>query len=593
MDGNRRKSALVGLLSGGSTLLFAGVLFFLYIQSRYLSFGLGSVLLLLLGALNWFLILFRRDIPLRPVTNESTALEEDPDKKGIRRLFGRILERIGYGFRVLLYNLGRFYNKIRSGMRLVFLFGAVSGALAWFNWLLQNGENRHTLQYWHLVVLVFVFVLTIVVDTYMKHLEVRDAFYSSILDNGRAGCAVTKLFTGLATIAVAICKLGLYDAKAILQYACIGIFYYVLVMLLLSFAVRTIRKELSDEPGIVLPLPFLYKASKDLSVVSFLEENTGITLRSLWSIKFIKKVLPVAFFSALFLFWISTGIVYVESYQEAAVYRFGNLQEEVLKPGLHITLPYPFEKTKVYDTRTIRKITVGYRSEVNEDNLWTEAHGDSEYKLLLGSGNELVSINLRIEYRIADLQAFLRHASQPERILEAKAYELATDRTMSQNLTNMLSVDREEFAANFRKDLETKVAQSNTGLEVVNVVMESIHPPVEVASVYQRLIGAQNEAEELILNAEASAAVALFRAESYGKITIDDAYMDYYKRVAAARTELSEFMASVEAYSECPDAYVYYKYLNALCSTYAGSKLVLVGPDVDSSRIKILYGNLS
>ncbi len=586
MKGSRRKTLFVFLVSNVCVFLFSGIFFFLYQQSQYVAFQFSGIFLMLLGLVNLILFIFKKEIPLREVERNS------PDEQDGRNKFKRLLRKIGIFCKKILHHLARLYNKARSVLRLILLLTAAVGCFLWFNQVIAGSGASHQLTYWHILVLAALFVVTIVIDKYVKYFETEDVFYKKLLLNCRSFFTITKILSGVAGIAVSVYMLGLYDLQTVVRYVCIFLFYYVLVMVVISIAVHAIRKELSENPGIVILLPFFNGDIQELSVLSFLEDNTGITLRSLWSLKFIRKTVPIAFFSALALLWLSSGFVYVESYQEGAVYRLGVLQEETLEPGLHWTLPYPIEKTTVYDTDTIKKVTIGYRSAENEDNLWTEAHGDTEYKLLLGSGNELVSINLRIEYRVNNLYQFLKHASEPERILEAKAYEIATDRTMSQDLTTLLTIDRAVFAESFKADLDAAVAASNTGLEVVNVIMESIHPPVEVASVYQRLIGARNEAEKIVLDAEAYAAVSIFRSQSFGKITIDDAKIDYYQRIAAAHTEVSEFMAAVEAYSEYPDEYMYYKYLKAICSTYARTKLVLVGPDVDSSRIKLIYGTL-
>ena len=586
MKGSRRKTLFVFLVSNVCVFLFSGIFFFLYQQSQYVAFQFSGIFLMLLGLVNLILFIFKKEIPLREVERNS------PDEQDGRNKFKCLLRKIGIFCKKILHHLARLYNKARSVLRLILLLTAAVGCFLWFNQVIAGSGASHKLTYWHILVLAALFVVTIVIDKYVKYFETEDVFYKKLLLNCRSFFTITKILSGVAGIAVSVYMLGLYDLQTVVRYVCIFLFYYVLVMVVISIAVHAIRKELSENPGIVILLPFFNGDNQELSVLSFLEVNTGITVRSLWSLKFIRKTVPIAFFSALALLWLSSGFVYVESYQEGAVYRFGVLQEETLEPGLHWTLPYPIEKTTVYDTDTIKKVTIGYRSAENEDNLWTEAHGDTEYKLLLGSGNELVSINLRIEYRVNNLYQFLKHASEPERILEAKAYEIATDRTMSQDLTTLLTIDRAVFAESFKADLDAAVAASNTGLEVVNVIMESIHPPVEVASVYQRLIGARNEAEKIVLDAEAYAAVSIFRSQSFGKITIDDAKIDYYQRIAAAHTEVSEFMAAVEAYSEYPDEYMYYKYLKAICSTYARTKLVLVGPDVDSSRIKLIYGTL-
>ncbi|MBR5501232.1 MAG: hypothetical protein IKV74_06875, partial [Clostridia bacterium] len=545
---------------------------------RYVAFVLSGIFLLLLGTVNLLLIVFKRYIPI----NERSIQKQS-----------NFWKQIWQGIRNVPYRLACLYNKYRGWIRLALLSGSMIGVTAWFVIVFRASAKTYQLEYWHLVLAAALFVLVIVADKYIKYLQREDCFEQAILHNCRAFLNIAKILIGAIALVVSVLMLGLYDLTGVLNIAVLVFFCYIVLMVAFSVIVRAIRKELSETPSIVILLPFFKSDMKDLSVISFLEENTGITLRSLWSLKFIRKALPVAFFAGLLIFWISTGVVYVGSNQAGAVYRFGKLQDEILEPGLHFTLPAPIEKTEIYDTDTIQKVTIGYKSEEDVDNIWTAGHGENEYKLLLGSGNELVSINLRVEYRIKDLKSYLQSSAAPERILEAKAYELTTKHTMNHDLATLLSVDREAFASSFKQELSALVEEANTGLEVVNIIMESIHPPVEVAAVYQRLIGAQAEAERIVLEAKGSSASSILRSESYAQITIDSAMIDYHKRISEANAALAEFMAAVEAYSEYPNAYVYQKYMNAMCSTYAGTKLILVGDNVDSSRIKIFYGSLS
>ena len=352
-----------------------------------------------------------------------------------------------------------------------------------------------------------------------------------------------------------------------------------------------IKKEIATSPGIVIFLPFLGGDIKELEVLAFLETNTGITLRSLWSMRFIKSILPYTAILGAILLWLSTGLVYVQSHQEAAVYRFGHLQEETLSPGLHMTFPWLIDKTEIHDTETIRKVTIGYKADENVDNVWTEAHGGNEYKLLLGSGKELVSINLRVEYKISDLKQYLSLSSSPDSILEAKAYELILSRTINTDLESILSTNRESFAKSLEAELSESVERVGMGLEIVSVIMESVHPPVEVAEVYQAFIGAEIDAEEMILTAQGEASQIVASAETGAKIAINDAKVDYFEKVSAAKVEISEFMAAVEASEAFPNEYAYYRYLGAISKAYSSSKLIILGDGVDGTRL--YYGNFS
>ena len=129
------------------------------------------------------------------------------------------------------------------------------------------------------------------------------------------------------------------------------------------------------------------------------------------------------------------------------------------------------------------------------------------------------------------------------------------------------------------------------GLDIVSVVLESIHPPIEIASVYQEIVSAGIRAEQYILDAEATAAVTRANAEKDRDTSINSANAEKSTAVAAARSEVSEFIAATKADSTYPDAYRYRKYLDAIGKAYGGARLVIVGEGVDSS--KIYFGSVS
>ena len=85
------------------------------------------------------------------------------------------------------------------------------------------------------------------------------------------------------------------------------------------------------------------------------------------------------------------------------------------------------------------------------------------------------------------------------------------------------------------------------GIDVVSVVLESIHPPIDIAEIYQRTISAGIDAEKYILNAKALAAVTIAKAEKSYDTAVKQANAENYTKVANARSEVAEFMAGVEA----------------------------------------------
>lgn len=575
MSVKQGKGIWPAIWSTGSVLLFSAVYFLLYTQSRYLLFLLSGIFFLLAGAVNLILFLFGELKEGRPKPEP----QEETEGR-FRRMARAVLS--------LICRTGRRLSRPAEG---ILLAAALVGGTVWFVVMFRSKPVVDALAYWHLVTVVALFLLALVLDKLLKHTEPKTARVALLLRNVRTFLTLEKAISLLILATIVLRLLNILDICVYVTYALAFLFFYSVVMIGLSIAVRFIKREERSAPGLVIFLPFIGGDIKELEVLSFLENNTGITLRSLWSMRFVKSILPYTVIFAALLLWFSTGIVYVQSHQEAAVYRFGHLQEETLGPGLHLTFPALIDDAVIYDTETVQKTTVGYRAEENADNVWTEAHGDSEYRLLLGSGDELVSINLRLEYKVADLLQYLKNSANPEKVLEAKAYELITASTINVDLESILSTNRETFASSFEASLAAEVESLELGLEVVSVIMESIHPPVEVAEVYQAFVGAEIDAEEKILTAYGQAAQIVASAESGAAMAINNAEVDYYNKLAAAKVEVSEFMAAVEASEAFPDEYKYYKYLDAICAAYSGSKLIILGDGVDGTRL--YFGNFS
>lgn len=578
MKENKRSAKLLPIALSLIWSVAVSVLFILmYGSTKYLPLELAALVLMMPALMNVSLLfaLLNYDAGKIPV----------PSVKKESKLFFRILQTIAKGFMTAVRAVAGFIVKVRVWLSvLLFLASAVSLHIVFWS-VFGRTTSTYRISYVTPVIIAAVFVTFVILEKWCAHSAGEgNTATDRILKNIRSYLSVSRFLLILAAVATVLKLLGFFELQKYLVYACAVVFCYETLFTVVSLTVRLIKRELTTSPDISVPTPFAI-GGRDLGVIAYLENSTGITMRSLWSIKLVKRLMPFAVIGGALLIWFCTGIVQVEPYQKAAVYRFGRLRSDMLEPGIHLTLPWPFDRTEVYNTEQVSKLTVGYVSSENTDNVWTSSHGSKEYRLLLGGGNELVSINLRIEYKIGDLRAYLKNSGSPEKILEAKAYELATDKIIVTDLNSLLAIDRSEFSETFKKELDEKINGYDTGLTVVSIVLESIHPPVEIASVYQELIGAQIDADKLILNAEAQAAVKIAEAEKQRDSEIIAAKTDSLTKKANANASVAEFMAGVAADSKYSDAYRYYKYMKAISEAYGGARLVIVGKGIDSSNI--------
>lgn len=543
-----------GLLLGGLVLI-AGV--------EYLLYCITGCVPLLLAAL----------IALLPALVQLPLLL--PAKKLVRKGKPELLEWIGQ------------HNSLITAGVIVLL----SAVIHVFYWIGTANQTKPTEGYYVPVVLAVLIVLSVIAEKTARHTAAgEDAYHAAVLGNLCSAFVLTRWLLILLTAATVIRLLGWYDPENILKVVLGAAFIYETARILWSLIQRLVRKELETAPELSLSL-FGAKA-EDTDLLTYMEENTGITMRSLWSMRYIMQLLPAAVMGVALVLWLSTGIVTVDANEEGALYRAGKLQAQTLQPGLHLTFPWPIDRVEIYDTQSVGTLTIGYVPEGEMDNLWTEDHGIEEYRLLLGSGDEMVSINMKVQYKIENLFDYISSSAAPESLLQAKAYEIVTERTIVSDLETLLAVDRKAFSDSFQQELTEKIASHNTGLQVVDVVLESIHPPIEVADVYQSIISAGIAADELIINAENSANRSVLEAEADYITAVSDATVAQYEAIAAAKAEVAEFMASVAADTAYSDEYRFYKYMNALMQAYGNAKLILVGEGVDTANLYIGSLNL-
>lgn len=574
----KRPTGLWTALAGVGALLAVGILeLVLWVLSGFGPLILLALLQLLGAGINLCLLLpagRQRELPEKR--------ELPAGKLRFLRQWLQSLHRLGYR----LLNLWNQKHRAVMGFgTLVVLF--VANLLFWPRAL--NTPDSQGLQWIWPVVLVVLFVVSLAAEKWLQHAKANaNARWAAIIGNARSLLLLGRIAQLLTAAAMVMTLTGLYDPQLILRIALAVLFAYETVMLLLSLSIRILRKELDTNPVLALSP----RGVDGKGLLHYLEENTGITMRSLWSIRLIRKVLPAAALFVVLLTWLSTGLVQVESHQEGAVYRLGTLQEETLKPGLHLTLPWPFDKVETHDTTTVRKVTIGYEPNgTTSDNTWTDGHSSNEYRLLLGGGNEIVCINLTVEYRINDLNAYLRSSANVHSLISASSYEIVTARTISTDLDALLSTDRTKFSETFQQELVGRLEHYHCGVEITEVVLESIHPPVEVAPIYQRVISAEIQAEQLLLEAQRDASLTLTAAHQQALTETSYATTRQHHQLATANGTVAEFLASLGAYNTYPSAYTYYKYNTTATQAYKKGVVIIVGEDIDTSRLVI--GDLS
>jgi len=431
----------------------------------------------------------------------------------------------------------------------------------------------------HMVVCVLVFILFSLTEKWwaLKLKQMADA--SSVCNL----LVLDRVATAVVFLDMVMSFTGLFQITQYADYAVIALWLYAAASALVSVAIKVLRHGNDLEFHLYVLLPFYTRGGIQHSgALEWLEENTGISMRSLWSLQFLKETLPLCALGVVAVLWLSTCFVQIEAYEQGALYRFGRLSEgDILQPGLHIKLPAPFESVQIHDVSHARTMIVGYEGDTeSKNNLWTMAHDGEEQQLLLGAGRELVAINLKVIYRISDLHDYLTNYADPVAALNAKGYEIVMHHTVDTDINTIISEDRSILAHKIEEELVAYAQQAELGLEVMSVTLASIHPPITIADVYQSVVSAGIQKKAATLTAEGAAMVAREQAQADRQVAVNDAGIARDERVSAAKAEVTEYNASIEAYQIDPEGYQFNRYLDSVQKALAGKKKYLVGEGV-------------
>jgi regulator of protease activity HflC (stomatin/prohibitin superfamily) len=273
------------------------------------------------------------------------------------------------------------------------------------------------------------------------------------------------------------------------------------------------------------------------TLASTIDYQFGFKVSQTWFYKLLEKAIaPLVLFAAVTLYLLSCILV-VAPNEQAIIEHFGNPMKDadsvrIVGPGLAFKRPWPIDIAYKYPTKKIMEISIGFVPKLDprtgepepEPLLWGKAHHEEEYMLLVAGEQTTekltaggVPINLLIaavpiQYRIKDLYSFIYNHSEPEKLLESICYSELTRFAASAKIEvdessttdeSLLGAGRAEAKRVLTENIQAAADKAGLGVEIVFLGMQGIHPPAEVAPDYQKLIGAVQKKQALILNAHA------------------------------------------------------------------------------------------
>ncbi len=244
----------------------------------------------------------------------------------------------------------------------------------------------------------------------------------------------------------------------------------------------------------------------------------------------------------------------VDEQERAVVLRFGEYNRTE-NPGLRFKVPLidDVSKVRVTNVRT------------------AESSGQ-----MLTQDENLVTVDLQVQYRVADAKAYVLNVRDSNQALAFATDSALRHEVGSSSLDDVLTEGRAELSVRVEQRLQRFLQEYGTGLEIVRVNVESTQPPPAVQDAFREVQRAREDEQRVKEEAETYRNKVVPEARGQAQRMIEEANAYKQEVIERARGETARFLELLAVYQNAPTVTRDRLYLQALESVLSKSSKILV-----------------
>jgi membrane protease subunit HflK len=258
--------------------------------------------------------------------------------------------------------------------------------------------------------------------------------------------------------------------------------------------------------------------------------------------------------------WLLSGFYTIDEQERGVVLRFGANQGTV-EQGLKWHLPWPIETVERVDFTRVRQVT--------------------DRATLLTQDQNIVDVELTVQYRVSSAEDFVFNVADPDRTLQRASEASMREVVGKSSVDYLLGEGRQTVADRVRASLQQRLNSYRSGL-VINSVAFQAQPPDAVKPAFVDAINAAEERERVRNQAEADANDRLpkARGEAVRNLQQAAAYRDQI--IARSEGDAARFTALLGEYRKAPKITRERLYLETMEQIYSNTGKVLIDVDKGS-----------
>jgi membrane protease subunit HflK len=315
--------------------------------------------------------------------------------------------------------------------------------------------------------------------------------------------------------------------------------------------------------------------------------------------------------------WLLSGIYIVDEGERGAVRRFGE-HIATTEPGPHWRWPYPIGAVERVNVSRRRSVDIG-----SSDSIQSASRATEDESVMLTADENLVSVNMEVQYRVADAESYLYNFQDPDQTLKDISVSALREVVGKRQLSELLAeedldatFDRlgqevelsEEEVKDLREqstvadqqaedkeeakgtDLVTAIRELVTehvdeygvGLQIVEVNVGRARPPAAVQDAFDDAVRAREDMRRLIQEAIAYKNQQVPQARGRAARLESDAKSYAAEVTNQAEGKAQRFLALNQEYQRAPQVTRDRLYIQAIQSVLTETDKILVDTEGNS-----------
>ncbi|OCG27807.1 HflK protein [Gilliamella sp. wkB108] len=243
------------------------------------------------------------------------------------------------------------------------------------------------------------------------------------------------------------------------------------------------------------------------------------------------KIIGIVVVVLIFI-WGINGFYTINQSERGVVTRFGQVQSEILQPGLNWR-PALIDKVYRVDTQGTKNFDVT--------------------GLIVTTGENLVKVQMNVQYRISNPAKYLFKVTNVDNSLTQAADSALRTVVGSSNIDAIISDGRAVLESSTKDELVRVITNYDMGITIVDLNFQVASPPDQVQDAYADAIRAQSDSEREIKQAEADKVQLVQQAEGRSARILADANAYKVKVELEATGDIARFEQILPQFKAAPE----------------------------------------